>query len=69
MSEIDSTLVYMDLSDAQKFFELGNAVTNIEIRVRDVYHAQSVAQEIQRQLGISLPDGAGRVFGLICFRP
>ena len=51
MSEIDSTLVYMNLSDAQKFFELGNAVTNIEIRVQNVYHAQSVAQDIQRQLG------------------
>ena len=51
MSEIDSTLVYMNLSDAQNFFELGNAVTNIEIRVQDVYHAQSVAQDIQRQLG------------------
>jgi lipoprotein-releasing system permease protein len=51
MSEIDSSLVYMNLSDAQKFFELGNAVTNIEIRVQDVYRAQSVAQDIQRQLG------------------
>lgn len=51
MSEIDSTLVYMSLGDAQKFFELGNAVTNIEIRVQDVYRAQSVAQDIQRQLG------------------
>jgi lipoprotein-releasing system permease protein len=51
MSEIDSTLIYMNLSDAQKFFELGNAVTNIEIRVQDVYRAQSVAQDIQRQLG------------------
>jgi len=51
MSEIDSTLVYMSLADAQKFFELGDAVTNIEIRVRDVYHAQGVAQDIQRRLG------------------
>jgi len=51
MSEIDSTLVYMNLADAQKFFELGDAVTNIEIRVQDVYHAQSVAQDIQRRLG------------------
>ena len=51
MSEIDSTLVYMNLADGQKFFELGDAVTNIEIRVKDVYHAQSVAQEIQRKLG------------------
>ena len=51
MSEIDSTLVYMNLRDAQKFFELGDAVTNIEIRVQDVYHAQAVAQQIQRRLG------------------
>ena len=51
MSEIDSTLVYMNLNDAQKFFELGAAVTHIEIRVKDVYQAQSVAQNIQRKLG------------------
>ena len=51
MSEIDSTLVYMNLKDAQTFFELGDAVTNIEIRVQDVYRAQSVALDIQRRLG------------------
>ena len=51
MSEIDSTLVYMNLADAQKFFELGDAVSNIEIRVQDVYHARDVAQNIQRRLG------------------
>ncbi len=51
MSEIDSTLVYMSLGDAQKFFELGDAVTNIEIRVRDVYQAKTVADSIQRKLG------------------
>jgi lipoprotein-releasing system permease protein len=51
MSEIDSTLVYMNLRDAQKFFELNDAVTNIEIRVQDVYHARDVAQNIQRRLG------------------
>jgi lipoprotein-releasing system permease protein len=51
MSEIDSTLVYMNLADAQKFFELDGAVTNIEIRVRDVYQASAVADNLQRQLG------------------
>ncbi|MET0501399.1 MAG: lipoprotein-releasing ABC transporter permease subunit [Candidatus Binatia bacterium] len=51
MSEIDSTLVYMNLHDAQKFFELGDSVTNIEIRVQDVYQARDVAQNIQRRLG------------------
>ena len=51
MSEIDSTLVYMSLGDAQKFFEIGDAVTNIEIRVQDVYQAKAVADSIQRKLG------------------
>jgi lipoprotein-releasing system permease protein len=51
MSEIDSTLVYMSLADGQKFFELPDRVTHIEIRVQDVYQAQRVANEIQRKLG------------------
>jgi lipoprotein-releasing system permease protein len=51
MSEIDSTLVYMGLADAQKFFELDDTVTNIEIRVEDVYQAKAVADNIQRRLG------------------
>jgi lipoprotein-releasing system permease protein len=51
MSEIDSTLVFMGLNDAQKFFDLGNAVSNIEIRVNDVNEAREIADRIQRQLG------------------
>jgi lipoprotein-releasing system permease protein len=51
MSEIDSTLVLMSLADAQKFFELGNAVTNIEIRIRDVNQSRQVADQIQRDFG------------------
>jgi lipoprotein-releasing system permease protein len=51
MSEIDSTMVFMGLSDAQKFFDLGNAVTNIEIRVDDVNRAEQVAKDLQRRLG------------------
>jgi lipoprotein-releasing system permease protein len=51
MSEIDSTLVFMGLDDAQKFFELGNAVSNIEIRVDDVNQSREIADRIQLQLG------------------
>ena len=51
MSEIDSTLVFMGLADAQKFFELGNAVSNIEIRVDDVNQSRAIADRIQLQLG------------------
>jgi lipoprotein-releasing system permease protein len=51
MSEIDSTLVLMGLEDAQKFFELGDAVTNIEMKVEDVNRSRQIAEEIQRRLG------------------
>jgi lipoprotein-releasing system permease protein len=51
MSEIDSTLVFMSLAEAQKFFELGEAVTNIEIRIRDVNRSRQIAEQIQRRLG------------------
>jgi lipoprotein-releasing system permease protein len=51
MSEIDSTLVFMGLAEAQKFFELPDAVTNIEMRVDDVNRSRQIADRIQRQLG------------------
>ncbi|MBI4487994.1 MAG: lipoprotein-releasing ABC transporter permease subunit [Deltaproteobacteria bacterium] len=52
MHEYDNTLVYMNLSDAQRFFELGDVATSIEIRVQDVYQAQDVAKRIQKRLGL-----------------
>jgi len=51
MNEIDSTLAFMSLADAQKFFEMGNTVSNIEIRVRDVDRARAIADQIQKKLG------------------
>ena len=51
MSEIDQTLVFMGLNEAQKFFELSDAVTNIEMRVRDVDRSREIADRIQRRLG------------------
>jgi lipoprotein-releasing system permease protein len=51
MSEIDSTLVFMGLTEAQKFFDLGDAVTNIELRIQNVNQSKEVAARIQRRLG------------------
>ena len=51
MSEIDATLIFMGIAEAQKFFELPDAVTNIEMRVRDVNQSRKVADHIQRRLG------------------
>lgn len=52
MHEYDATLVYMNLKDAQRFFELGDAVSSIEIRVGDVYQARQVARRIQQRVGL-----------------
>ncbi len=51
MHEYDRSLVFMNLVDAQRFFVLGDTVTSIEIRVRDVKKAQEVAGGIQRRMG------------------
>jgi lipoprotein-releasing system permease protein len=51
MQEYDATLMYMNLADAQAFFELGNAATSIEIRVKNVYESKDIAQRLERRLG------------------
>jgi lipoprotein-releasing system permease protein len=51
MSEIDSTLVFLGLAEAQKFFDLEGAVTSIELRIDNVNQSRQVADEIQRRLG------------------
>jgi lipoprotein-releasing system permease protein len=51
MPEYDSSLVYMDLANAQKFFELDDKVTGIEARVTDLYGARAIADQIRDKLG------------------
>src|SRR5690349_21405977 len=50
MQDYDATLMYMNLADAQNFFDLHGAVTSIEVRVKDVYQAEKIAQNIQSRL-------------------
>lgn len=51
MSEYDSSLVYMDLFQAQKFFQLGDAITGLEVRGRDIYAADRLSEAIYAELG------------------
>ena len=51
MFDYDSSLIYMSLADAQRFFGLGDSITGVEIRVADIYRAQEVARSIERTLG------------------
>jgi len=50
MYEYDSSLAYISLKEAQRFFNMGDAVTGIEIKVDDVYKAKEVARVIQEKL-------------------
>ncbi len=52
MYDYDATLMYMGLADAQKFFELGDRVTGIEVRVDDVYAAPATAHALEGVLGL-----------------
>jgi lipoprotein-releasing system permease protein len=47
MSEYDGVLAYVNLANAQRFFQLGGAVTGFEIRTADLYQAARVGDEIE----------------------
>lgn len=51
MFEYDSTLAYVSLDQAQRFFDLGDTVTGIQLKVEDVYHTDELARSINRQMG------------------
>ncbi|GFO61588.1 ABC transporter permease [Geomonas silvestris] len=52
MFEYDSTLAYVNLKEAQQFLDLGDAVTGIQLKVRDVYKTGELASKIDRSLGV-----------------
>lgn len=49
--EYDAALAYTSLGTAQAFADLGERVTGIEVRVRDVFQARAVARALQERLG------------------
>ncbi len=53
MYEYDSSLAYIDLAEAQKFFNMGQTVTGIEIKVEDVFHAAETARSVEQSLGFA----------------
>jgi lipoprotein-releasing system permease protein len=48
--QYDSKLVYTDLFEAQDFYEFGDSVTGIEMKLDDIDRADVVAKEINRRL-------------------
>jgi len=51
MFEFDSTFAYISLPSAQEFLRIGDAATTIEITVKDIYQAGTIAERIKGKLG------------------
>jgi lipoprotein-releasing system permease protein len=49
--EYDSTLAYLSLKDSQEFLNMGEFVTGIEIKVKDIYKADIIAKAIEKKIG------------------
>jgi len=51
MYEYDATLAYTGLREAQAFLSMGDAVTGIQLKVKDVYKSGEIAGKINQGLG------------------
>ena len=49
--EYDASLAYISLGDAQKFFQMGDTISGLGIKLDDMYRAKSVARDITELLG------------------
>jgi len=49
--EYDAGLAYVSLETAQRFFGMGDVVTGIEVKVDEIYLADTVARELEDVLG------------------
>ena len=51
MYEYDSSLAYIALDEAQKFFNMGDTATGIEVKVDDIFLAADIARAIELVVG------------------
>jgi lipoprotein-releasing system permease protein len=49
--QYDAKLVYTDLYQAQQFYDAGDSVTGVELKVRDIEQARAIARRIDGLLG------------------
>lgn len=48
--QYDSKLVYTDLYESQEFYDYGDSVTGVEMKVSDIDQARAIAEDIDRRL-------------------
>ncbi len=49
--EYDSTMAFLSLAEAQRFYRLGGAATGIEVKIKDSFAAEKLKNEVLRTLG------------------
>lgn len=50
VANINKTWLLVNLDTAQRFFDFGDRVTSIEMTTREIFEADAIAQEIEREL-------------------
>ena len=58
MYEYDTSLAYVHLKDAQSILHIGDSVTNIGVRVKDIYKADTIAENIAANLNQKYKTGS-----------
>ena len=58
MYEYDTSLAYIHLKDAQSILHIGDSVTNIGVRVKDIYKADTIAENIAAKLNQKYKTGS-----------
>jgi lipoprotein-releasing system permease protein len=56
MYEFDGSFAYIHLRDAQKMMRMSGAISGVEIKVRDIYIADEIADRIEDVLTAKYPD-------------
>ena len=49
--EYDASLAFISLAESQNFLNMGDAVTGVEIKVRNLYEAEKIARAVEAELG------------------
>lgn len=58
MYEYDTSLAYVHIKDAQSILHIGDSVTNIGVRVKDIYKANNIAENIAANLNQKYKTGS-----------
>jgi len=51
MIEYDSSIAYVSINDAMKFFDMRDKVSGIEVKIKNVYNAKKIGEDIKKYLG------------------